>query len=114
MTDEFEYTSDSRKAYTRLDDLEKKKIATGPTKRLEYILKTLNEADELNGPLCWQTELWEGCTVEELLGGLIEAERFLLDPPGQNRYECRDCGLEYTDRVGDHCPHCGGSDVIMI
>lgn len=32
----------------------------------------------------------------------------------QNTYECRDCGHEYTDRTGDHCPECGGADVILV
>lgn len=32
----------------------------------------------------------------------------------KRKYECRDCGNEYVDRVGDHCPECGGADVILI
>lgn len=30
------------------------------------------------------------------------------------RYECRDCGNRYDDTIGDHCPECGGADVISI
>jgi len=29
-------------------------------------------------------------------------------------YQCRDCGTEYEDYSGDHCPECGGADVVMI
>jgi len=57
-----------------LEDLAKENISPLETRRLEYVLKTLNEADELEGDLLWKSKVWENCTVEELLGGLIEAE----------------------------------------
>lgn len=28
-------------------------------------------------------------------------------------YECRDCGHVYADTSGDHCPECGGADVLL-
>lgn len=78
MSDELKITADSYpKAYTALDDLERELISPYSTERLEYVLKTLDEAEELNGNLCWKTAIWEGCTIEELLGGLIEAEYLL-------------------------------------
>lgn len=75
---EFESTADTTyQAHTALDDLARANIDRASTKRLEYILSSLDEADELNGPLCWQTEIWDGCTIEELIGALIEAENLL-------------------------------------
>jgi hypothetical protein len=65
------------KDHTRLDDLAKHTIRSRSTKRLEYVFKTLNEADELESDLAWSDEVWENCTVEELLGALIEAENLL-------------------------------------
>lgn len=64
-------------AYTRLDDLEKEKISKTSTYRLQYVIDSLDRADDLNGDLTWQTKIWGGCTIEELLGGLIEAENVL-------------------------------------
>jgi len=32
----------------------------------------------------------------------------------KNEYECRDCGETYVDTSGDHCPECGGADVMLI
>lgn len=29
-------------------------------------------------------------------------------------YQCRDCKTVYRDRTGDHCPECGGADVIPV
>jgi len=33
---------------------------------------------------------------------------------GLSTYQCRDCGEEYTDHRGDHCPECGGANVILL
>jgi len=60
-----------------LEDLAKENISPLGTDRLEYVLKTLNDADELEGDLVWKSKVWEDCTVEELLGALIEAEYLL-------------------------------------
>lgn len=60
-----------------LTDLRKENIDPSSTRRLEYVLKTLNDADELSGDLTWVSDVWEDCTVEELLGGLIETENLL-------------------------------------
>lgn len=32
----------------------------------------------------------------------------------KSKYQCRDCKHEYSDYIGDHCPECGGADVILI
>lgn len=72
-----EYTDATQKTYTRLDLLGKDNIYSHSTQRLEHVLKTLNKADELNGCLVWQTGVWENCSIEELIGGLIEAENLL-------------------------------------
>lgn len=67
--------------YRRLDDLEKENIWKHSTERLEYVLGTLNTSNELNEDLHWRVEIWPDCTIEELLGALIEAEN-LLDREG--------------------------------
>lgn len=43
--------------------------------------------------------------VEKLLEGRLD------DP--YSMYECRDCGEKYADTTGDHCPECGGADVML-
>jgi len=90
MSDELENTTETPgRSYARLDDLEKQNISPTSRRRLEYVLRTLNEADELNGNLCWSTEVWDGCTVEELLGGLIEAENLLEQSQSSPRHTNR-------------------------
>jgi len=68
------YDKGDKKTYSRLDDLEPENVSIGSTRRLEYVLETLANADELHRELVWQSKLWKGCTVEELLGALIEAD----------------------------------------
>lgn len=62
---------------TSLEELGKGNINYYNTHRLEYVLNKLNGAEELENDLTWSSVVWEGCTVEELLGGLIEAEQLL-------------------------------------
>lgn len=81
------YTDASPKAYTRLDNLEKGNIEPYSTSRLEFVIRSLNEADELNGCIAWQTGLWDNCSIEELLGGLIEAENLLESHEGDREIE---------------------------
>jgi len=65
------------KATAELQDLAPQNIGYGDTHRLEYVLEKLADADELNRELVWQSELWNGVTVEELLGALIESDWLL-------------------------------------
>jgi hypothetical protein len=62
-----------------LENLEWEKISAGPwdADRLEYCLRKVREADELESGLDWNAEVVPGLTVEELLGGLAEAEEVL-------------------------------------
>lgn len=75
--------SDGDQGYAALDELEADRVyqRTYPGKRekLEYVLESLHDADELESGLDWKSELWAGCTVEEVLGGLLEAEAMLDD-----------------------------------
>lgn len=63
--------------YTDLDDLGVENISTTSTSRLEYVLESLDDADQLKNELAWRSELWAGVSVEELLGALIEADSVL-------------------------------------
>jgi hypothetical protein len=71
--------------------------ATGLEGALEYIHKTACEADELENGLCWSDELWESCTVEELFGGIVEAEIFLTycDVRGDSLESAPQVGTEW-------------------
>lgn len=75
--------SNGDRGYAALDELEADRVyqRTYPGKRekLEYVLESLHDADELESGLDWKSELWAGCTVEEVLGGLLEAEDMLDD-----------------------------------
>lgn len=62
-----------------LTDERKREIQRDSTDRLEFVLESLNDADELSSDVDWQTELWSGCTVEEVLGALVEAEAEVED-----------------------------------
>lgn len=63
--------------YSKLDELGVENINQGDHHRLQYVLKSLAAAEELSNDLTWQTELWDGVTVEELLGALIESDYIL-------------------------------------
>lgn len=85
--------------YVWLDNLEKDSISPLSTRRLAYVLETLDDADRLNEGLNWSSEVWDGCTVEELLGGLIEAENLLMDvrrEAAERQFRDAD-GVEVTD-----------------
>ena len=60
-----------------LEDLGEENIEGLDTYRLEHVIKTLKEAKELKNSLTWSSEVWESLTVEELIGGLLEAENIL-------------------------------------
>lgn len=66
------------RAETSLDELYEGGIERGSTRRLEYVIESLGEAEELSDGLIWQSEIWEALTIEELIGGLLEAQ-YLLD-----------------------------------
>lgn len=61
----------------RLDPLGTEDIEMGSTDRLITVLKQLEEADELSGDIRQNSELWDGVTVEKLLGALVEADGML-------------------------------------
>lgn len=63
---------------------EGRRVTAGPysADRLEYVLESLDESEELANGLRWDSTVWgEGsrkpCTVEELIGGLLEADCIL-------------------------------------
>lgn len=47
-----------------------------------HVSETLDAADELDDSIEWDSEVWEGCTVEELVTGIVEAE-FMLEAEEQ-------------------------------
>jgi len=75
--DKKRWSKADHKATADLQDLAPENIGYGDTHRLEYVLEKLADADELSRELVWQSELWEGVTVEELLGALIESDWLL-------------------------------------
>lgn len=72
------------------DELEWEKlqpVSPHDAKRLEYVLETLEDADELSEGLAWETEIVEhGLTLEEILGALGEA-KWLLEQSRENASE---------------------------
>lgn len=62
---------------TSLKDLAEENIGEFETYRLEYVIKTLKSAEKLENDLSWNFTLWKDLTVEELIGGLLEAENLL-------------------------------------
>lgn len=62
-----------------LTDERKREIQRDSTERLEFVLESLNDADEISDEVDWQIELWRGCTVEEVIGALVEAEAEVED-----------------------------------
>lgn len=81
--DQDEYNKGDRGTYSALDDLSRdtvqQKTSFGDRSMLEYVVRTLHDADGLGRDLVWQSEVWDGCTVEELLGALLEAEEMVLE-----------------------------------
>jgi predicted ArsR family transcriptional regulator len=57
-----------------LNNLPREQIDDSDTHRLEYVIKSLNNA---NGEVAKRKEVWKDCTVEELVGALIEAEQLI-------------------------------------
>ncbi len=68
-----EPTLDGR-GHTSLDDLGEEPHPPVDLEWFEYVIQTLREADELKSDLAWRDRVWENCTVEELIGALLEAE----------------------------------------
>ena len=65
---------------TDLTDLRKENVSIGDKHdRIEFVIDQLNDANELKNGLDYGSKVWGNCTVEELIGGLIEAE-ILLGP----------------------------------
>ena len=62
---------------TDLSDLGVDEVNTGSTDKLEFVLKKLDESDELAPGLCWSTEVWDDVTIEELIGALLVANYVL-------------------------------------
>ncbi len=60
-----------------LEDLAKDNISEGSTFRLKFVIDSINEANNLKNDLTWNSHICEGLTIEELLGGIIEAENLL-------------------------------------
>lgn len=70
----------SERSNSSIEDLYWEKL--GPVspfsaERLEFVLNQVEAADELENDLEWNTEVVDGLTVEELLGGLGEAKHLL-------------------------------------
>lgn len=57
----------------KLTDEKKRKLRTDRTDRLDYVLSSLEEAEQISEDVDWDTELWGNCTVEEVIGALVEA-----------------------------------------
>ncbi|MCG1002889.1 MULTISPECIES: hypothetical protein [Halobacterium] len=62
-----------------LTESKRDKLQGDSTDRLGYVLQSLHEADEISDDVDWETELWDGCTVEEVIGALVEAEGLAKD-----------------------------------
>lgn len=60
-----------------LENLAKENIGEYETHRLEYVLETLDNTEILTNNQTGHSTIWKNLTIEELIGGLIEAENLL-------------------------------------
>lgn len=60
-----------------LTDERRERLQNDSTDRLAYVLRSLDETDRIADDVDWDTELWDDCTVEEVIGALVESEEFV-------------------------------------
>lgn len=84
--------------YTSLSKLEPNRA--NDEQFLMYVLRKLEEAEQLKHGLCWKCEIWDGVTVEELIGGLLVADHKLVHEKIElARYAGADNPYEMFDNI---------------
>jgi hypothetical protein len=88
-----------------LTDENKQEIQTDSTDRLGSVLHSLNAANSISEEVNWQTELWPGTTVEEVIGALVEAEEAATLSPRESKGATIDRESVICSEFDDHYHH---------
>lgn len=79
---EHQYLSDGRMRFTL--DRERAGYRSGPSAlgKLDFCISQLESAETFSAPICWQTGIVLGLSIEEIIGALLHAQEEL---EGRNR-----------------------------